>query len=112
MHMGKHTDFSRGLLIGSTFGLVGGIAGSYWFQKKQNLSPDEILNRIKKAFLEEGPIEGSWISFETKPLRKFAIRMNGVEGGITRLEDGKLVAYEFMADAKTGAVLTIDRLAM
>ncbi|MBO1307896.1 hypothetical protein JZO70_17105 [Enterococcus sp. 669A] len=110
--MGKLSDFSRGLAIGSAVGLVGGIAGSYWYQKNQNLSPDEILNQIKKAFLEEGPIEGSWISFETKPLRKFAVRMNGVEGGITRLEDGKLVAYEFLADVKTGAVLTIDRLAL
>ncbi|MGM0213866.1 hypothetical protein [Enterococcus sp. AZ109] len=110
--MSKLTDFSRGIVIGSAIGLVGGIAGSHLYQKKQNLSPDEILNQIKKSFLEEGPIEGSWISFETKPLRKFAIRMNGVEGGITRLEDGKLVAYEFLADVKTGSVLTIDRLAM
>ncbi|WP_146622346.1 hypothetical protein [Enterococcus florum] len=91
-------------------GFAGGVVGTYWFHKQQNMSPDDILTQVKKAFLAEGPIEGSWISFETKPMRKFAIKMNGVEGGITRLEDGKLVSYEFLADAKTGAVLTIDRL--
>lgn len=74
------------------------------------MSPDKVLDQIKAAFLKEGPIEGSWISFDTEPMQKFAITMDILSGGITRTEDDHLVAYEFKADAKTGAVLSIDRI--
>ncbi|MBL4998604.1 peptidase [Enterococcus xinjiangensis] len=33
----------------------------------------------------------------------------GYTGGITRTEDGQLITYEFLADAKTGTVLDIQR---
>ena len=36
--------------------------------------------------------------------------MDVLSGGITRTEDEQLVAYEFKADAKTGAVLQIERI--
>lgn len=78
--------------------------------KKQKMSPDKVLDQIKAAFLKEGPIEGSWISFDTEHMQKFAITMDILSGGITRTEDDHLVAYEFKADAKTGAVLSIDRI--
>lgn len=78
--------------------------------EKTKMSPDKVLDQIKAAFLKEGPIEGSWISFDTEHMQKFAITMDILSGGITRTEDDHLVAYEFKADAKTGAVLSIDRI--
>ena len=69
-------------------------------KKKQSMNADDVLDQIKAAFLKEGPIEGSWINFEKQPLRKFAVTSQGYTGGITRTEDGQLITYEFLADAK------------
>lgn len=102
--------FKGGLALGMGVGLLGGAASALWVKKKQNLSADDVLRKVKQAFLQEGPIEGSWINFEKQPLRKFAVHSQGYTGGIVRLEDGQLVTYEFLADAKTGTVLDIQRV--
>lgn len=108
--MEKAKKFEQGLAVGSSIGLAAGIAANHYYKKNQKMSPDKILDQIKADFLKEGPIEGSWISFDTEHLQKFAITMDVLSGGITRAEDDQLVAYEFKADAKTGAVLSIDRI--
>jgi predicted small secreted protein len=104
--------FKNGLAIGVGVGLASGIFSTLWMKNKQSLRADDVLEQIKGAFLEEGPIEGSWINFEKQPLRKFAVTSQGYTGGITRTEDGQLITYEFLADAKTGTVLDIKRLIM
>ncbi|MDT2743757.1 hypothetical protein P7H31_04500 [Enterococcus asini] len=101
--------FKGGLALGVGVGLVGGVMSTLWIKKRQRLNADAVLTLVKEAFLKEGPIEGSWINFEKQPLRKFAVHSEGYTGGITRLEDGKIVSYEFLADAKTGTVLEIER---
>ena len=108
--MEKTKKFAQGLAIGSTIGIVAGIAANHYYRKQQTMSPDKVLDQIKAAFLKEGPIEGSCISFDTDHMQKFAIKMDILSGGITRTEDDHLVAYEFKADAKTGTVLSIDRI--
>lgn len=107
--METNDELTQGLLLGAAVGVLGGIIGSLFYQSQRQLSPDDILKKVKRSFLKEGPIEGSWISFETKPVQKFAIKTDTVEGGITRIEDGQLASYEFIADVKTGAILSIDR---
>ena len=86
--MEKTKRFAQGLAIGSTIGLAAGIAENHYYRKKQKMSPDKVLDHMQK----------------------FAITMDILSGGITRTEDDHLVAYEFKADAKTGAVLSIDRI--
>lgn len=107
--MEEREEFAQGLLLGAVVGILGGAVGSLFYQSHRQLSPDDILKKVKRSFLKEGPIEGSWISFETKPVQKFAIKTDTVEGGVTRIEDGQLASYEFIADAKTGAILAIER---
>lgn len=102
--------FKNGFLIGAGIGIASGIASALWYKDNQTLHADDVLENIKSAFLEEGPIEGSWISFEKQPSRKFAVRSKIYTGGVTRIEDGVLVRYEFSADAYTGTVLDIQRL--
>lgn len=103
--------FQGGVAIGAGIGLLTGVASTLFMKHyKQKLSADTILQSVKKAFLKEGPIEGSWINFEKQPVRKFAVHTEGYNGGITRLEDNHLVTYEFLADAKTGSVLDIKRI--
>lgn len=106
--MSWHT-FKGGLALGVGLGLVGGIASTLFYHKKNNLRWSR-LRKCKSCFLKEGPIEGSWIEFEKKPLRKFAIHSKTYTGGICRIEDDGIVQYEFTADAYTGTVIDIQRL--
>ena len=46
--------------------------------------------------------------FEKEP-GKFAVRSSAYRGGLSRIEDGETVYYEFLADAHTGTVLEISR---
>ena len=101
------TYFKGGLALGVGLGLVGGIASTLFYHKKKTISADLVLENVKAAFLKEGPIEGSWIEFEKKPLRKFAIHSKTYTGGICRIEDDGIVQYEFTADAYTGTVIDI-----
>ena len=102
--------FKTGLAVGAGIGLASGIAATIWTKNKTTLKADDVLNKIKAAFQAEGPIEGSWIQFDTQPIHKFAVQQDAYSGGITRMEDGMLVSYEFLADAKTGTVLDIQRV--
>ena len=68
-----------------------------------------MINPLQTSFLKEGAIEGAWISFEKEPIRKFAVRSSAYRGGLSRIEDGETVYYEFLADAHTGTVLDISR---
>lgn len=102
--------FKGGLAIGVSLGIISGIASTLWYQKQRTVDADLVLENVKEAFLKEGPIEGSWIEFEKKPLRKFAIHSKIYNGGISRLEDGVMVQYEFTADALTGTVIDVKRI--
>ncbi len=101
---------TTGIGIGVVVGAISGAALTYWYKKNQTLSADDILEKVKADFLQEGPIEGSWIHFKKEPLQKFAITTKTYTGGISRIEDGELVQYEFIADAYTGTILDIYRL--
>lgn len=111
MHEENELNFLKsGLAIGVSLGIISGIVTTLWYQKRRTLDADLVLENVKKAFLKEGPIEGSWIEFEKKPLRKFAIYSTTYHGGISRLEDGVMVQYEFVTDAFTGTVIDVTRL--
>ncbi|GEN94345.1 PepSY domain-containing protein [Pediococcus ethanolidurans] len=97
------------LTIGS-LGLATGVLASWFLFHKKHVSANDILETVRKAFLKEGPIEGSWIEMKQAPLQKFAIKTTVYYGGITRYEDGNLIQYEFLADAKTGTIIDIYRL--
>ena len=99
-----------GLATGVVLGAVAGVLGMKLAEQQQVVKGEQVLEEVKAAFLVEGPIEGSWIELKKKPLQKFALKYQTYLGGITRLEDGALVQYEFLADAKTGTVLDLYRL--
>lgn len=101
---------TTGVGIGVALGLITGAAATYWYKKNRTLSADDILESVKAEFLQEGPIEGSWIHFKKEPLQKFAIKSTVYTGGVSRVEDGELIQYEFVADAHTGTILDIYRL--
>ncbi|WP_035445228.1 PepSY domain-containing protein [Atopococcus tabaci] len=100
-------------LIGAAILGAGFAAG--WFARqyaveKRPIHADDILEKVKKTFLKEGPIEGSWIELTKVPLRKFAYKTDVYYGGISRLEEGELVQYEFIADAYSGSIMDVYRV--
>lgn len=105
----KKALLAMGLVIGAV-GVTGGILANKAYEKKKTLQPEMILENVKASFLEEGPIEGSWIDFTIRPLQKMAVYYDTFTGGITRKEDDKMVQYEFIADAHTGTVLDLYRV--
>lgn len=99
---------AAGVLFG--FGLTAGWFAHHYVKENKPFHGDDILNKVKKIFLEEGPIEGSWIELTKVPLRKFAYKTDVYYGGISRMEEGDLVQYEFIADAYTGSIMDIYRI--
>ena len=99
-------------LIPVTLGLsrfAGFVAGKIFGDRK--LNPNSILKTIISDFKKEGPISGSWINHQARPFQRFAIRTLAYEGGITRQEDDQLTTYQFWADAYTGSILEMKRVA-
>lgn len=80
------------------------------YKKKKTKSADDILKSVKKEFLKEGPIDGSWIELTKVPWKKFAYETDVYYGGISRYEEDKLVQYEFIVNAYTGSMIDIYRV--
>lgn len=91
-------SFVLGLL---TFSLV---------DKKTSVHADKILNDVKTKFKEDGSIEGSWIEMTKVPWKKYSYDTKVYYGGISRIEEGQVAQYEFVADAQTGALMDIYKV--
>ncbi|HEY4579372.1 MAG TPA: PepSY domain-containing protein [Savagea sp.] len=93
-------------------GVVTGVAATFAVQQAMNqlvkyAPADGVLKEVKKAFLQEGPIEGSWIVMQPEPYQNSVITMEVYRGGISRLQNGQLQQFEFVADANTGTIIEV-----
>ena len=103
----KLSDFAAGLITG----VIAGITISEAVRRMdRHVSAESVLNSVKAAFKEEGPIDGSWISMKTEPFAFGAIKTEVYKGGISRIWNGAPESFEFAADAKTGTVLELVKL--
>lgn len=95
------------LVLGITVGSISGYVLRNLHYHYQTKHTDQILEQVKTEFAKKGNVTGSWI--EMKPVvyatgdRNFKVNY----GGIIRCENGKLVQYEFIADAATGTLIDI-----
>lgn len=96
--------FSATLGISSVAGFI---LGQLIGNRKQSAS--RILKMIRHDFKQEGPVIGSWVDSQAKPYQRYAVKAIVYHGGITRLEDGRPVNYQFIADAHTGSLLELKR---
>ena len=88
-------------------------AGFFTFflvDQKAPVNADKILNRVKTQFREEGPIEGSWIEMTKVPWKKYSYETKVYYGGISRIEDGQVTQYEFVADAYSGTLMDVYKV--
>jgi len=91
--------------LGVSAGVAGGLIVKEATSRKEMISPEEILNRVKNAYKKDGPISGSWINMTSEPFLRSPIKHQVYKGGITRTVDGQSELFEFIADAKTGTIL-------
>jgi predicted small secreted protein len=94
----------------TAFGI--GVVGGYLLKKGLDLrtpSPERVLAAVKAHVKRDLRIDGAWIHLQPEnwmngPLRQWVYR-----GGLTESVDGEAVHYDFIADARTGAVLRLER---
>lgn len=97
-------------VLGFIFSLLLGLLVHSQVAKRKTLKADDILERVKSQFRQEGPIDGSWVELTKVPWKKFAYETDVYYGGISRIEENDLVQYEFIADAHTGSLIDIYRV--
>ena len=81
------------------------------FYEKKLVNGDVIVGNVRRLITVVGTIEGSWIEMEPVYIEQEDFSGYVYYGGITRKEQEELVQYEFYADAKTGAVLDLYKIA-
>lgn len=103
----KVNNFLAGVLTGIAAGIV---VSETIDRLNKNVPADIVLNTVKQAFTNEGPIDGSWIVMKTEPFINNVISMDVYRGGISRIKNGELEQFEFAADARTGTVVELVKL--
>ncbi|WP_342528814.1 PepSY domain-containing protein [Chryseomicrobium sp. FSL W7-1435] len=100
-------DYMMGLGTGVVIGVVASQAATRYIP---SVTADQVLEQVKDAFKQEGPIDGSWVYMKTEPFHIGFIETTVYKGGITRMKNGVTENYEFAADARTGSVLEIKHI--
>ncbi|MCM2531389.1 PepSY domain-containing protein [Neobacillus pocheonensis] len=97
----------KSFILGVAVGAIGGYAVKELISNKSDVSPETVLELVKKQFKQNGPISGSWIHMEAEPYKTQQIHYRVYKGGISRTNKGEDKQYEFIADATTGTVLEV-----
>ena len=106
----KKQYFLPVLVISAILTFFAGFFTFFLVDQKAPVNADKILNRVKTQFREEGPIEGSWIEMTKVPWKKYSYETKVYYGGISRIEDGQVTQYEFVADAYSGTLMDVYKV--
>jgi len=99
----------RSFLLGTIVGLISGYFLKDFLDQNKNLSPEIVLDRVKKTFQRKGPVSGSWIYIHPNEYEKNGLIYDTYRGGITRTIDDQQKQFEFHADVKTGVVIDVQQ---
>lgn len=97
----------KSFILGAAVGLISGYAVKEVISQKTYVSPEKVLENVKKQFKQNGNISGSWIHMEAEPYEKHQIQYQVYRGGISKNNNGINEQFEFIADASTGTLLDI-----
>ncbi|MBP3038887.1 hypothetical protein J9303_05120 [Bacillaceae bacterium Marseille-Q3522] len=100
----------KSFFTGLTIGFTGGYVVKTILEEKKEFSADKVLNNAKNLFKKQGPISGSWINMQKEPYMKGTLHYEVYKGGISRYIDGATEHFEFIGDARTGAILDAYKL--
>ncbi|GHH97333.1 PepSY domain-containing protein [Neobacillus kokaensis] len=100
----------KSFIVGAAVGILSGYAAREIFSNNSKVSPEKVLENVKKQFTQKGPITGSWIHMAVEPYEIHDIHYQVYKGGISKNIDGVNEQYEFAADASTGTLIDVRRL--
>lgn len=100
----------KSFLIGVGSGIVGGFVAQKFLNDLPKPSPEKVLEKVKAVFKEQGPISGSWIHMKAEPYERGQVHYQVYKGGISKTSSGVSEQYEFIADATTGTILSIQQI--
>jgi predicted small secreted protein len=100
----------KNFLIGTACGFVAGWAFQSYLKDSKLYSSEEVLKRVKEAIKKDGKIIGSWIVTKPETIDRHSVSYQVYRGGITKLTEEKQINVEFLADAKSGTILEIEKL--
>lgn len=101
----------RDFLIGVATGLAAAIIIKETSEKiSPFISANQVLNNVKAEFKKESPIDGSWIYMKAEEFTNGIMTIPVYRGGISRVVNGEVEAYEFAADARSGVVVELIKL--
>lgn len=90
-----------------------GIAVGYLLRdqikQKNQVTPGEALECAKQTFMQNGPINGSWIYMQPEKIEKNGLTYDVYRGGVTRTIDGESKQFDFYADAETGTIIDVKQ---
>lgn len=86
-------------------GIIIGAAGVIFYKENRALNAGKVLKQVRTIFSAQGPIEGSWIDYDAVEYEKFDSRPLVYIGGVSRIEQDRLVQYQFACDIYTGDIL-------
>jgi predicted small secreted protein len=96
------------LLIGVGIGAAAGFFLSSKLNEK-GMSPEKALKLVKDKVKENIPVDGSWIHMQPEELAKNELTYEVYRGGLTATQDNTVDHYDFVVDAKTGAVIELNK---
>ncbi|MDR7000517.1 PepSY domain-containing protein [Neobacillus niacini] len=100
----------KSFFLGAAAGAIGSLAVREIISKKLTVSPEKVLENVKKQFKQNGAISGSWIHMEAVPYLKQQLHYQVYKGGISKNNEGTIEQYEFIADAATGTIIDVYSL--
>lgn len=100
----------KSFLLGIGIGLASGYAAGKLLTHPRLVSPEKVLANAKRLFKQSGPISGSWIYMKPQSYQKEGLTFTVYKGGISKRENGQLLQYQFVADAKTGRIMDVEKL--
>ncbi|MFC5774708.1 PepSY domain-containing protein [Ectobacillus antri] len=96
----------KSLLIGTGLGLVAGYALAHTL-KSEHVTAEKALKAAKRIFANKGEVTGSWIHMVPEVMERFDLTYEVYRGGITINIGEEQERFEFLLDAKTGAILEV-----
>ncbi|GAY77534.1 hypothetical protein NBRC111894_3088 [Sporolactobacillus inulinus] len=106
--MKKDFGFGTAFLIGSLIGYLAGRVTTCNATGKKSLSSEHVLEQVKREVKEQIPIEGAWIFLTPHTWSKDNLTHLVYKGGLIASRKNDTHHFDFIADAKSGAVLELN----
>lgn len=77
--------------------------------EKMPIKPEHALKKAKTSFKQSGPVSGSWIYMKPEEMTYNELEYTVYRGGITRTMANVNTQYEFLVDASTGSIISVEQ---